>query len=145
MMIVVPCFDAKRCTCPQPFACTIPLVGVHAKCLTLMPTHRLLGTISKSLGKLLPFAWLLTGRIVRGHVAIIAKLSSHYVPTESTISGCDVLIPGLLPIFLHGCEIKCGWGLGTRLRDSGTVSLRSQSLWQLLMAASQYHSPMTMW
>ena len=27
-----------------------------------------------------------------------------------------VLIPGLLPIFLHGCEIKSGWGLGTRLR-----------------------------
>ena len=28
----------------------------------------------------------------------------------------DVLmIPGLLPIFLHGCEIKSGSGLGTRL------------------------------
>ena len=28
---------------------------------------------------------------------------------------CDtVLIPGLLPIFLHGCEIKSGRGLGTR-------------------------------
>ena len=26
-----------------------------------------------------------------------------------------VLIPGLLPIFLHGCEIKSGWGLGMRL------------------------------
>ena len=26
-----------------------------------------------------------------------------------------VLIPGLLPIFLHGCEIKSGSGLGTRL------------------------------
>ena len=24
-------------------------------------------------------------------------------------------IPGLLPIFLHGCEIKSGNGLGTRL------------------------------
>ena len=29
-----------------------------------------------------------------------------------------VLIPGLLPIFLHGCEIKSGRGLGTRLRGS---------------------------
>ena len=29
---------------------------------------------------------------------------------------CDVvLIPGLLPIFLHGCDIKSGRGLGTRL------------------------------
>ena len=28
-----------------------------------------------------------------------------------------VLIPGLLPIFLHGCEIKSGSGLGTRLED----------------------------
>ena len=26
-----------------------------------------------------------------------------------------VLVPGLLPIFLHGCEIKSGSGLGTRL------------------------------
>ena len=25
------------------------------------------------------------------------------------------MIPGLLPIFLHGCEIKSGGGLGTRL------------------------------
>ena len=53
---------------------------------------------------------------MRGHVAIITKPSPHYVPTESTISGRDVvLIPGLLPIFLQGCEIKSGWGLGTRL------------------------------
>ena len=74
------------------------------------------GTISKRLGKLLPFARLLTGRIVRGHVAIITKPSPHYVLTESTISGRDVvLLPGLLPIFLHGCEIKFGWGRGKRL------------------------------
>ena len=26
-----------------------------------------------------------------------------------------VLVPGLLPVFLHGCEIKSGSGLGTRL------------------------------
>ena len=77
------------------------------------------GTISKRLGKLLLFARLLTGRIVRGHIAIIMKPSPHYrdyVLTESTISGHDiVLLPGLLPIFLHGCEIKSGWGLGMRL------------------------------
>ena len=58
----------------------------------------------------------ITGRIVRGHVAIITEPSPHYVITESTISGRDVvLLPGLLLIFLHGCEIKSGWGLGTRL------------------------------
>ena len=57
-----------------------------------------------------------TGHIVRGHVAIITKPSPHYVITESTTSGRNVvLIPGLLPIFLHGCEIKSGCGLGTRL------------------------------
>ena len=50
------------------------------------------------------------------HVAIIMKPSPHYVLTESTISSRDViLIPGLLPIFLHSCEIKSGCGLGTRL------------------------------
>ena len=53
---------------------------------------------------------------MQAHVAIITKLSPHYVPTKFTISGCDVvLIPGLLPIFLHGCKIKSAWGLGTRL------------------------------
>ena len=52
---------------------------------------------------------------MRGHVAIITKPSPHYVLTKSTISGRDVvLLPGLLPIFLHGCEIKSGC-LGTRL------------------------------
>ena len=34
-----------------------------------------------------------------------------------------VLITGLLPIFLHGCEIKSGSGLGTRL---GTLLSKSQ-------------------
>ena len=29
-----------------------------------------------------------------------------------------VLVPGLVPIFLHGCEIKSGSVLGTRLRVS---------------------------
>ena len=54
---------------------------------------------------------------MRGHVAIITKPSLHYVPTESTISGRDVvLIPGLLPIFLQSCEIKSGLGLGKRVR-----------------------------
>ena len=51
----------------------------------------------------------------------------HYVLTESTISGAwcggsgdetspwRSFDPRLLPIFLHGCEIKFGSGLGTRL------------------------------
>ena len=66
---------------------------------------------------------------MRGHIAIITKLSPHYVPTESTISGCDVvLIPGLLPIFLHGCDIKSGWGLGTWLTYVITVLVLVRSL-----------------
>ena len=40
----------------------------------------------------------------------------RFVLTESTISGSwRILIPGLLPIFLHGCEMKSESGLGTRL------------------------------
>ena len=40
----------------------------------------------------------------------------HYVLTESTISGpWRSFDPRFLPIFLHGCEIKFGSGLGTRL------------------------------
>ena len=53
---------------------------------------------------------------MHGHNAIITKPSTHNVITEYTISSRGVvLIPGLLPIFLHGCEIKSGSGLGTRL------------------------------
>ena len=38
------------------------------------------------------------------------------VGTESTILVRDVaMIPDLLPIFRHGCEIKSGSGLGKRL------------------------------
>ena len=47
------------------------------------------------------------------------KQSPRYVLTESTISGLwrsfDPRPAGLLPIFLHGCKIKSGRGLGTRL------------------------------
>ena len=50
-----------------------------------------------------------TGHIVRGHVAIITKPSPPF-PVRDI-----VLIPGLLPIFLHSCEIKSGSGLRTRL------------------------------
>ena len=42
-------------------------------------------------------------------------ISQRYIPSPP-FPVCDVvLIPGLLPIFLHGCEIKSGRGLGTRL------------------------------
>ena len=34
-----------------------------------------------------------------------------------------VLIPGLLPIFLHGCELKSGRGLGTRLHVESKLIL----------------------
>ena len=60
------------------------------------------------------------------------KPSPRYVLTESTIPVRDaVLIPGLLPIFLHGCEIKSGRGLGTRL---GT---HSTSLWLAFLTSVQ--------
>ena len=34
---------------------------------------------------------------------------------NETIHNVGMFSPGLLPIFLHGCEIKSGSGLGTRL------------------------------
>ena len=47
------------------------------------------GTLSKCLGKLLLFARLLTGHIVRGHVAIITKPSPHYdLPSRLPSSFC---------------------------------------------------------
>ena len=116
-MIVATCFDTMRCACPQIFAFTIP----YGQCTRKTPpTYAYTSFISdlvlvkleavgKHLGKLLLFAWLLTGHIVCGHVAIITKPSPQFLV-------CDVvLIPGLLLIFLHGCEIKSGSSLETRL------------------------------
>ena len=52
-------------------------------------------------------------------------LGSRNILTKSTISGHDVaMIPGLLPIFLHSCEIKSGSGLGTRIVSSYSPSLK---------------------
>ena len=39
-----------------------------------------------------------------------------------------VLITGLLPIFLHGCEIKSWSGLGTRLGDRPILTAVVDSL-----------------
>ena len=50
---------------------------------------------------------------MRGHVAIITKPDPPF-PVRDV-----VMVPGLLPIFLHGCEIKSGSGLGTRLPGNG--------------------------
>ena len=44
MVIVAPCFDMKRCACPQPLLARSLLVSVLAKRLLLMPTHRSLAT-----------------------------------------------------------------------------------------------------
>ena len=42
---------------------------------------------------------------------------------------CDIaMIPGLLPIFLHSCEIKSGSGLRTRLDEMCTEPSQSQNL-----------------
>ena len=47
---------------------------------------------------------------------LLPVMWTWYVLTKSTISARDVeMISGLLPIFLYGCEIKSGSGLGTRL------------------------------
>ena len=59
--------------------------------------------LAKRLGKLYCSIARCTGRILHGHLAIITKPSPHYVLNESTS-------------FLHGCEIKSGSGLGTRLQ-----------------------------
>ena len=56
------------------------------------------------------------GNKLHGHIAIIAKLSPHYVLTKFTISS---LWPSndarLVLIFLHSYKIKSGNGLGTKL------------------------------
>ena len=54
---------------------------------------------------------------MHGHVAIITKPSPHYVITESTISGRDVvLLPGLLPIFSPQLRDKIWVGPGDEAR-----------------------------
>ena len=56
--------------------------------------------------------WRKSGEgLVEGHVVIITKLSPHYVLSPPFPVHDVVLIPGLLPIFLHSCEIKSGSGL----------------------------------
>ena len=60
--------------------------------------------LPKRLGKLYCSIACCTGCILRGHLAFI---SPRYVVIQSFIS--------CLPIFLHGCDIKFGSGLGTRL------------------------------
>ena len=65
--------------------------------------------MAKRLGKLYYLIACCIGRILHGHVAIITKPSPPF-PIRDV-----VLVPGLLPIFLHGCKIKSGSGLGTRL------------------------------
>ena len=50
-----------------------------------------------------------TSCILHGHIVAVTKPSSPF-PL------CDVVkVPGLLPTFLHRCEIKSGSGLETRL------------------------------
>ena len=99
------------------------LVSVQAKRLLLYAytsfvsdlVFAKLRAVSKCLGKLLLFAPLLTGCILHRHVAIITNPSPPF-PVHDV-----VLIPGILPIFLHGCEIKSGSGLG---RGYGTVGFK---------------------
>ena len=55
-----------------------------------------------------------TGCILRGHIAII--------------------VLGLLPIFLHSCQIKSGSGLGTRLQG-----VRNNGCMQDMQAGTRNH------
>ena len=60
--------------------------------------------VAKHLGKNCCSITYCTGCILHGQIAIIMKLSSPFLV-------CDiVMVPGLLPIFLHGCEIKSASG-----------------------------------
>ena len=112
MMIVGTCFDAMRCACAQLFAFTIP----YGQCTRKMPpTYAYtsfisdlvlakLEAVSKHLGKILLFTRLLTA------ILCVGTKPSPQFPV------CDVvLILGLLLTILHGCEIKFGSSLGTRL------------------------------
>ena len=70
--------------------------------------------VGKTPRQTLLFDHCCTGRILHWHSAIIMKSSPHYVSPPFPV--CDVvLVPGLLPIFLHSCEIKSGNGLGMKL------------------------------
>ena len=81
------------------------LVGTLSTCQVCIAV----GKISRQFSCLIGYC---TGHILHGHVAIITKLSPHHILTVSTISGPPflvhevVMVPGLLLIFLHGCEIK---------------------------------------
>ena len=88
------------------------MVNVHAKLSAYAYTSFVsdlvlakLEAVGKHLGKLLLFARLLTGHIVRGHVGVIVKLSPHYVLTEFTIS--DVTADPIPPKIRSGPDQIC--------------------------------------
>ena len=117
MVIVAPCFDAKRCACPQPLLYTIPFgqrtrKTPSAYAYTSFISNLVLAKL-EAVSKHLRQTFTVCSITNWPHCA---WARCHHYETESTISGRNVvLIPGLLPIFLHGCEIKSGCGLGTRL------------------------------
>ena len=49
------------------------------------------------------------------HIAWAHRVHITYQPSPPFPVHDVVMVPGLLPIFFHGCEIKSGSGLGTRL------------------------------
>jgi len=90
---------------------------------------------------------------MRGLVAIITKLSPHYVLSPPFPVRDIVLIQGLLPIFFHSCEIKSGSGLRTRLlycfsvlqgrkagRGLGMRLLEKNALWNWIARIAATHS-----
>ena len=135
-MIVAPCFNVKRCACPQPFACTIPYGWRTHKTPSAYACTSFVSNLV--LAKLELLANILANFTVCSitNWPHCAWARCHHYETESTLRKNRVhlvpfpvrdvvLIPGLLPIFLHHCEIKSGSGLGTRLM----MAMQQTTLW----------------
>ena len=84
------CSDAERRACPQPAAFLsrrtriTPSTYVYTSSVSDLVLAKSVA-VGKCLGKLYCSIACCTGRILRGHVAIITKPSPHYVLTESTL------------------------------------------------------------
>ena len=112
--------DTEQRTCPQPaaFLSQRTRITPSAYVYTSFASNLVLAktiAVGKTQRQPLLFDCWLTGGLLRGHIAIIRKLSPHYVLSTLFSVHDVVLVPGLLPILLHGCEIKSGSSLGTRL------------------------------
>ena len=101
------CFDMEQRGCLQPTAflipfsrrtCTTPSTYVYTSFVNDLVLAK-----SVAVGKMFRQTLLLDHLLYWPH--IVWACCHHYI----------VMVPGLLPIFLHGCEIKSGSGMGMRL------------------------------